>query len=244
MNPRGALDLVGRLATASNATFLTRDEDGLLWVYKPVSGEAPLWDFPSGTLSRREVAAHELSRELGFDVVPLTVWCTGPLGPGSAQQWIDGEVSDLVEVIPPEEVDDTWRPVVMGVDQDGEPVVLVHRDDPQLRAICLFDLLINNSDRKGGHLITRDGRVHAVDHGVSLHTEPKVRTVLWGFANAVFTSAEREQIQAAADMVDVGFEGIEASEVAAFRARAGALLVSGSFPAPTGDWPAIPWPPF
>lgn len=244
MSPRGTLELIGRLATASNATFLTRDQEGGLWVYKPVTGEAPLWDFPAGTLSRREVAAFELNRELGFDVVPPTLWCDGPLGQGSAQQWIEGEISDLVDVIPPQEVDDAWLPVVMGVDQHGESVVVVHRDDPQLRAICLFDLLINNSDRKGGHLITRQGKVWAVDHGVSLHVDPKVRTVLWGFANAEFTSAEREQIGAAARLQEVMFAGIADAEVAALRARATALLEEGCFPEPTGDWPAIPWPPF
>lgn len=214
MSPQGTLELVGRLATASNATFLARDQAEGLWVYKPVAGEAPLWDFAAGTLSRREVAAFELSRDLGFDVVPLTVWCDGPLGPGSAQQWIEGEVSDLVDLIPPDGVDENWLPVVVGVDQQGDPLVVVHRDDPQLRAICLFDLLINNSDRKGGHLITREGRVYAVDHGVSLHVEFKVRTVLWGFAGEEFTSAEREQIRAAAELPAVVLTGIETAEVA------------------------------
>lgn len=240
-----ALSLVGRLTQASNATFLAREEsDGSLWVYKPVAGEAPLWDFPQGTLSRREVATYQLSERWGFGVVPETRWVEGPLGPGSAQTWIEGEPTDKVEVLSPADVDESWLPVVMGEDEAGEPVVLVHRDDARLRQICLFDLLINNSDRKGGHLIEGDGQLYGVDHGVSLHVEDKVRTILWGFSRAELTSAEREQISVAVEVPDVPAEGLEPAEWQAIRDRARRLLDDGVFPEPSGRWPAIPWPPF
>lgn len=238
------LTLVGRLTQASNATFLARNEpDESLWVYKPVAGEAPLWDFPEGTLSRREVACYELSRRWGLDVVPETRWVEGPLGPGSAQAWIEGEPTGTVEVLPPTEVDESWLPVVMGEDGEGRDVVLAHRADEQLRTICLFDLLINNSDRKGGHLIEAGGRIHGVDHGVSLHTQDKIRTILWGFAGQELTSAERELVGQAVRLEDTPPEGLTADEWDAVAGRAQRLLEVGYFPEPSGRWPAIPWPP-
>lgn len=170
--PAGALRLVGRLVDASNGTFLAADEQDSHWVYKPVAGEAPLWDFPMGTLGRREVAAHALSEELGLGVVPLTVWADGPLGEGSAQQWIDGPPTELIDLLDPTEVDEAWLPILTGLSGDDRPVVLAHRDDPQLRAMALFDVLLNNSDRKASHVIARDGALSGVDHGVSLHTDP------------------------------------------------------------------------
>lgn len=245
MSPPGQLSLLGRLTAASNATFLARDQaDDSLWVYKPVAGEAPLWDFPRDTLSRREVAAYRLSQEWGFDVVPETTWVEGPLGPGSAQAWIDGRITDLVAVLRPDELDESWLPVVMGEDPDGAPVVLVHRDDPRLRRICLFDLLINNSDRKGGHLIEADGDLHGVDHGVSLHVEDKIRTVLWGFAGQELSSAEREQVHHATRLSGSPPEGLALEEWDAIASRAQRLHDSGVFPGPSGQWPAIPWPPW
>ena len=240
----GKLHLIGRLTQASNATFLARDDAQQHWVYKPVVGERPLWDFPEGTLSRREVAAYQLSEDLGFDVVPLTFWHEGPLGPGSLQAWIDGEDTDLIDVLSPDAVDESWLPVVLGENEAGDDVVLAHRDHPSLRTICLFDLLINNSDRKGGHFIAADEQLYGVDHGVSLHVEDKVRTVLWGFAGDEFTPAERDQIQAATTLPSAPSTGLEPEEWEAVAERAHELLRAGSFPHPSGRWPAIPWPPW
>ena len=120
--PQGDLRLVGRLIDASNGTFLAADDDGARWVYKPVAGESPLWDFPNETLGRREVAAFRLAEALRLDVVPLTVWVDGPLGEGSAQQWVDGEATNLVDLLRPEDVTSAWMPVVSGFDQDDRPV--------------------------------------------------------------------------------------------------------------------------
>lgn len=239
--PRGDLDVVGRLTEASNATFLTRDESELLWVYKPVAGEAPLWDFPLGTLSRREVAAYDLSETLGFGVVPRTLWFDGPAGEGSVQEWIDGEVSDLVDLLRPEQLDETWLPVVAGMDEHDKPIFLVHRDDARLRAMCLFDLVINNSDRKGGHIIADGDRIFGVDHGVSMHVENKFRTVLWGFAGDTFTDDESAILERVNELQGPP-EGLNAQEWEALSQRSQSLLAEGVFPAPSRQWPAIPWP--
>ncbi len=239
--PQGTLEVIGRLTEASNATFLTRDEADVLWVYKPVAGEAPLWDFPRGTLGRREVAAHDLSEALGFGVVPRTLWHDGPAGEGSVQTWIEGEVSDLVDLLRPEQLDETWLPVVAGVDERDRPIFLAHRDDPRLRAMCLFDLVINNSDRKGGHIIADGDHVFGVDHGVSMHVEDKFRTVLWGFAGETFTDDEAAILQRVPELSGPP-KGLNEQEWEAMSERAGSLLSEGVFPRPSNQWPAIPWP--
>lgn len=242
--PTGELEVIGRLTEASNATFLTRDGAEVLWVYKPVAGERPLWDFPQHTLGRREVAAHLVSTHFGFDVVPLTLWHEGPLGEGSVQRWIEGTTTNLVDVVRPEDLDAAWLPVVQGVDGEDRPVVLVHRDDPDLRRICLFDLVINNSDRKGGHLISDGEHLFGVDHGVSLHTEEKFRTVLWGFAGQELTAPERARLAAVAALDLPVPEGLTEPEWERVAGRAQDLLDGGVLPAPSGQWPAIPWPPW
>lgn len=245
VGPSGGLEVIGRLAEASNATFLTRDEQQALWVYKPVAGEKPLWDFPRGTLGRREVAAHQLSKHFGFGVVPLTLWHEGPLGEGSVQRWVEGGgVTDEVDLVAPEELEESWLPVVAGVDGDDKPIVLVHRDSEVLRNVALFDLVINNSDRKAGHLISDGQHLYGVDHGVSLHVEEKFRTVLWGFAGHEFTTAECATLaEVAALDLPVG-EGLDEQEWEAVAARAQRFLDEGTFPSPSGQWPAIPWPPW
>lgn len=242
--PVGDVEVVGRLREASNATFLVRDGAEALWVYKPVVGERPLWDFPEHTLGRREVAAHVVSHHAGFDVVPLTTWGDGPLGEGSLQRWVDGEVTDLVDVLRPEDLDETWLPVVAGVDEEDRPVVLAHRDTPALRRVCLFDLVINNTDRKVGHLLTDGDALRGVDHGVCLHVEEKCRTVLWGFAGADLGDDELALLGAVGALDVPRPNGLTQQEWEAMAGRAAALAAAGVFPAPSGRWPAIPWPPW
>lgn len=238
------LSLVGRLVDASNGTFLARDEDDeSLWVYKPVAGEAPLWDFTEATLGRREVAAYALSEHLGLGVVPLTVWVDGPLGEGSAQAWVEGEATELIDLISPEALTEEWMPVLAAETEDGEPILLAHRDDPRLRAVALFDALLNNSDRKASHLIADGERLAGVDHGVSLHVDDKLRTVLWGWAGDPLTAEEQAICAATARLDSPLAPGLHDDEWAALSARATAMLEAGAFPLPSGRWPSIPWPP-
>ena len=241
-------EVLGRLVDASNATFLLADPDGNRFVYKPRAGEAPLWDFPDGTLAGREVAAYELSRASGFDVVPETVMVDhAPLGRGALQRWVDQpDAADLVALVAADDIPPDWYGVVIGVDARDRDVALVHADDPRLRRLALFDVIINNADRKAGHILqAHDGRVLGVDHGVSFHTEPKLRTVLWGWAGDPLDDEELDLVRQVVKVIDEGVlvPWLEPAEVSATRGRAADLLAAGVLPEPGERWPVIPWPP-
>jgi uncharacterized repeat protein (TIGR03843 family) len=239
------LAIVGRLVTATNATFLVESgPERVAAVYKPVAGEAPLWDFPSGTLGRREVAAYRLSASAGFGVVPFTDTVSGPLGRGSVQCWVEATGDELVDVVRPADVRSDQFPIVSGVDADEEPVIVVHADDPRLRRLALFDVLANNADRKGGHIIPAGDVAFGVDHGVCFHEEYKLRTVLWGWAGQPLTDAEIGLVEAARTVAPEALSVLESNdEVTATIERADALLADGCFPRPSDLWPVIPWPP-
>ena len=195
-------------------------------VYKPIAGEAPLWDFPDGTLAHREVAAYLVSDAAGWDVVPVTVFRDeGPFGAGMAQQWID-------------------------VDEGYDLMSALQVGTPGLRRIALFDAVVNNTDRKGGHLLPlADGRLLGVDHGVCFSVEPKLRTILWGWRGTPLTSDELVELEALrvalhGPLRDRLVEHLHDDEVTATVARVDALLADPRFPMPSPDWPAVPWPPF
>lgn len=225
---RGELAVEGRLVVASNATlYCSVCLDGVTaaCVYKPVAGERPLWDFPDGTLAQREVAAYEVSAASGWLIVPPTVFRSGPLGPGMVQLWI--EVDEDVDI----------RRLIRGT------------SSAQLRRIAVFDAVINNADRKGGHLLpTRAGHVYGVDHGVSFHVDPKLRTLLWQWAGQ---SLSEDVLQTLTE-VRADLDGalgdrltrlLSGREVRRTRARVDELLRRRTYPEPSGDWPAVPWPP-
>ena len=246
------LEITGRLLEASNATFLTelRGPAGTSrWVYKPTEGERPLWDFPRRTLGLREVAAYEVSRIGGFDCVPVTVFAEGPLGPGSLQAWVESEeeeVARLVDLVPTRAVPAPgWFACVEGLGGNDESVSVIHADDPRLRMLAVFDVLINNADRKGGHILASEGRVFGVDHGVSFHTDHKLRTLLWGWAGSGLLDHEREAVVKARDEAPDQLTALlSEAEIQAFVRRADLLLNRGRLPRPRGQWPSIPWPPF
>ena len=205
-------------------------EDHLLAVWKPTQGERPLFDFPLGTLTRREVAAYLVSETLGWGIVPPTLLRDGPHGEGMLQRWID-------------------------VDPDADVVAMVNGDDPRLRRVAAYDAIVNNTDRKAGHLLpVPGGHLHAVDHGVTFSPVPKLRTVLWGWVGEPFDEEEaaglarvRDALGTASNpgplavaLAELLFEG----EIEATRVRVAELLETGRFPSPSPDWPAIPWPPY
>ncbi|HVQ89155.1 MAG TPA: SCO1664 family protein [Actinomycetes bacterium] len=225
----GDIDVVGRLVDASNATLFCRIQSGDVaasCIYKPRAGERPLWDFPTGTLSRREVAAFEVSQSMSWNIVPPTVWRDGPFGPGMVQLWIDvDETVDLVE--------------------------LVHSETEQLRRIAVFDVVINNADRKGGHLLpTANGELFGIDHGVAFSIENKVRTLLWqweGEPLPVDTVADLQDLAEQLRGGDLSHQLVamlDRQEILATKKRVSELLRTGVHPGPGSDWPAIPWPPF
>ncbi|MFK3985238.1 SCO1664 family protein [Micromonospora sp. NPDC050397] len=250
----GEFELEGRLTDASNTTlrgFLTLDGVTARCVYKPIRGERPLWDFPDGTLAGREVSAYLVSHATGWDVVPPTVLRDGPFGPGACQLWIDepADAEPLVGFVPAQSLPPRWFRVAAAQDDDGLPYALAHADDPRLARMVVFDAVINNADRKGGHvLIGPDDRIYGVDHGVCFHVEEKLRTVLWGWTTRQLPPDAVEVLgKLAADLVgplgEQLSEHLTITEVAEVSARVNRLLETGRFPVPSEDWPAIPWPP-
>lgn len=250
----GRIEITGRLVDASNATLFGEVSlDGLTagCVYKPVRGERPLWDFPDGTLAGREVATYLISEAGGFDVVPFTVKRDGPFGPGMVQVWVDTDGErDLVDVCAPGEVPPGWLGVLRARGAGGEPAVLVHADRPELRVMAVLDVLANNADRKGGHVLAGlDGGVYGVDHGLCLHVEPKLRTVLWGWVGARVPDDVLERVRRLRAALDDGLcetlgEHITRAEIRALSRRVDDLLADPCYPGPSGYGPAIPWPAF
>ena len=220
------LSVTGRLIDASNATLYAEAKIGevdVACIYKPVAGERPLWDFPDGTLANREYAAYLISEISGLHVVPLTVLRDGPFGFGAVQQWIN-------------------------IDESIDLALFFREDNPALRKIALFDAIVNNTDRKIGHLLPLSNEVVlGCDHGVTFHSEDKLRTVLWQWSGDKFTGEEialldnlLAKIVANAELKEL----ITESEIAALEDRINSLISAGTFPTPSDEWPSIPWPPF
>lgn len=226
----GHLEILGLLPRSSNSTFLARataGDDETLVVYKPRRGETPLWDFPEGTLCRREVAAYVVARALGWPDVPPTVLRDGPHGQGSVQLFV--------------EFDPTEHYFTMAEEAS--------RSD-EFRRVAAFDLIVNNADRKSGHCLCarEDGRVFVVDHGVSFSVEPKLRTVIWEFAGEPLPDAVRRDAGRLAGELREGplraelCALLDAGEVDATARRAQAVSGAERFPHPAGERP-YPWPP-
>jgi hypothetical protein len=224
----GRITVEGRLVAASNATMYCSVElDGITagCVYKPVSGERPLWDFPDGTLAEREVAAYAVSEAMGWLIVPPTVHRDGPYGPGMVQLWVEP-------------------------DPHTDIVALSRADDPAIRRMAVYDAVVNNADRKIGHLLpTGDGHVYGCDHGVCFSTEYKLRTVLWQWRGERLLDDALEAL----GVLRAQLRGPElsrylgslltADEVEATRRRVDLMLKHRIHPYPSDEWPAIPWPP-
>jgi uncharacterized repeat protein (TIGR03843 family) len=224
----GEMDLEGRMLDASNVTLVGTIRTATLegeCVYKPVAGERPLWDFPDGTLAGREVSAALVSEATGWRVVPPTVLRDGPFGPGMVQLWIDG-------------------------DETVDLAAFVRSDHPGLRRMAVFDAVVNNADRKGGHIIpTPDGHVFGVDHGICFSVDPKLRTLLWRWAGKplpaeAITVLEKLQDDLYGDLGETLHEHLTRREVRRTQQRVAELLRTRRHPEPSGDWPALPWPPF
>jgi len=246
----GELVLHGRIMPASNATFVA-EVDGQRVVYKPVAGERPLWDFPDGTLASRERAAYVVSEALGWDVVPPTILRDGPHGPGMVQLWREPDPQQEAVTVVPEGADPPgYLHVFDGLDQHDRPIALVHEDSVPLRRMAVFDVLVNNADRKGGHVLEMPGgHRYGVDHGVCFHTDPKLRTVLWGWAGEPLDDDELAGVDRLLAALDGPVAGelaglLDGHELERLRRRGERLRTTAVFPVPRGDWPAIPWPPF
>jgi len=227
----GELSVTGRLVDASNATLYGvikpidgAESDEIRVIYKPVAGERPLWDFPDGNLANREYAAFLISEIAKWNLVPTTILREGPFGPGVVQQWID-------------------------IDETVDLALFYSQDQPLLRKLALFDAVINNTDRKIGHLLpTADGKLMGCDHGVTFHHEDKLRTVLWQWAGMALSDQEIIELRILAEEIlkeQVVFQELLTEiELQALFARIERLISTGIFPEPSDEWPAVPWPPF
>ena len=227
----GELSVTGRLVDASNATLYGAikpidgaESDEIRVIYKPVAGERPLWDFPDGNLANREYAAFLVSEIAEWNLVPTTILREGPFGPGMVQQWID-------------------------IDETVDLALFYSQDQPLLRKLALFDAVINNTDRKIGHLLpTADGKLLGCDHGVTFHHEDKLRTVLWQWAGMALSDQEIIELRKLAEEIlkeQVVFQELLTEiELQALFARIERLISTGIFPEPSDEWPAVPWPPF
>jgi hypothetical protein len=224
----GDADVLGRMPWSSNATLLvnlTLDGDEQLAIYKPQRGERPLWDFPRGTLCHREVAAFEVSNALGWDLVPDTVLRDGPAGIGSMQRFVEHD---------PEE----------------HYFTLLSEYDDVFRRMAALDIVINNTDRKGGHCIRalEDSRIYGIDHGVAFHAQWKLRTVIWDFAGEPVADDIRVDLERLRDDVCGGALGLtlppllDRFELDALRARIDHLLATNEYPEPDRDYHSYPWP--
>ena len=236
--PDGVLDelraaelaVVGMLAGASNHTLLVRVDDGERFaVYKPQRGERPLWDFPPGTLHRREVAAYEVSAFLGWGLVPPTVLRDGPFGVGSVQQFVMHDPQEHYFTL----VEDDRRHV-------------------RLAQLALFDLLVNNADRKGGHVLrgSEGDHVVAIDHGLTFHVEPKLRTVIWELGGAPVARSWRDDLRRLADALAAADDALAClhellggDEIVVLRRRAERLAGAEVLPDVAPERRPYPWPP-
>lgn len=225
----GELELLGRVRWSSNATFLAkfRDHppdgpDGVLAIYKPRRGERPLWDFPEGTLCDREVASFEVSEFLGWKIVPPTLLRDGPHGEGMVQLFMEH-------------------------DPQEHYFTLQERFPERFAQIALFDFITNNADRKAGHcLLGEDGIVWGIDHGLTFHVEPKVRTVIWDYAGQCFPVALAKNLAALrsaldGELADRLVQLLAHEEIAATKQRIDDLLAMGALPHP-GPRSSLPWP--
>ena len=239
------INVIGQMVNASNSTLVV-ESNGRRYIYKPRSGERPLWDFPDHTLHLRERAAYLTSELLGWDVVPETTINEGPYGIGSFQVWIDAEPS-TVDIFAPNQVPQDWLTIMSGMDEDGEHVTLAHKDSERLKQIAVFDALVNNADRKAGHLLTDgSGKTYGIDHGVTFNEEDKLRTVLWGWiGQAIPTSLLADLAMFKTRIAGSELEELlTTAEISALSSRLDELLTQRALPSPSPHWPAVPWPVF
>ncbi|HEY0248239.1 MAG TPA: SCO1664 family protein [Gryllotalpicola sp.] len=247
----GELRLLSRISSASNLVFYGTIGDTPV-VYKPTAGEKPLWDFPDGDLAQREVAAYLVSEAIGWDIVPRTWLRDGPFGEGMVQLWREPDREQhAVELTAPELATSAgWCRVFEAIGEPDFPVAIVHEDSAALRRIAVFDVIVNNADRKGGHILEMaDGHRHGIDHGLTFHADDKLRTVLWGWVDSPLRDDElagvarvRDELASALGRSLTGL--LSPFEVEMLEWRCELLLAEGRFPAPQNGWHVVPWPLF
>lgn len=249
----GEIEIEGLIPDSTNGALkllITNGDEQIAAIAKPDVSIRPLWDFPNMDLNKREYATFLFDRKLELGFVPETVIRDiSGIGNALVQHWIRETENDLIIVQSPDNIPKSYLRVLQGYDELNKLITLAHKDDQDLRKLCLIDLIINNADRKGNHLIT-DGnnKMWAIDHGVSWHEEPKIRTVLWGWINQEFNDSDLDLLSLAKstleDWLANDFQYLEMSEIECALERLDELVKNKRFPAPGSEWPAVPWPIF
>lgn len=218
---KGELKVLGRITDASNATLLA-EVDGVKVVYKPIAGERPLWDFPEGNLASREFASFLVSDHLCLNIIPQTILRDGPYGLGMVQEWREPNPNlDVLEI--------------------------AQSENPIIRSMAVLDVIINNGDRKFGHILPiSESEIYGCDHGVTFNVENKLRTVLWQWRGNPYTTEELSLFNEAISYAKSGafHELLTNDEIQALIQRCEEQIKVATFPQPSEDWPAVPWPPF
>jgi uncharacterized repeat protein (TIGR03843 family) len=249
----GELTVTGRIVDASNATLfgvVSANGVDIECVYKPVRGERPLWDFPDGTLAGREVASYAIAQAAGMALIPPTVLrADGPYGAGMAQLWVEtAGMEPLANFFAPQELPDGWHGVLWARDESDDEFIFAHSNADELALMAVLDVVLNNTDRKAGHILPApDGRVFGIDHGICLHAEDKLRTILWGWAgqalgDEALTALGMLRSRLSAGLAQDLADHITATEIQAVAARVEALLVAATYPEPPRAGKALPWP--
>ena len=249
----GEIEIEGLIPDSSNGALkvlVSNANESMSAIIKPEVSIRPLWDFPDMDLNNREYATYLLDRALNLNYVPETVMRNVEgIGKSLIQEWVKESDNDLIIVKSPEDIPKDYLKVLQGYDELNKLITLAHKDVRELRNLCLFDLVINNADRKGGHLLVdSDNKMWAIDHGVSWHFESKIRTVLWGWIDESFNDEDLALlIKAKAALqrwAEEEFIYLSSDEIGRAIERVEELLKENTFPQPGDQWPAVPWPIF
>ena len=249
----GVIEIEGLIPDSSNGALkvlVSTSKQSVKAIIKPEVSIRPLWDFPDLDLNNREYATYLLDRELNLNYVPDTVMRNVEgIGKSLIQEWVTESDNDLIIVKSPEDIPEEYLKVLQGYDELNKLITLAHKNNRDLRNLCLFDLVINNADRKGGHLLMDSAnKMWAIDHGVSWHFESKIRTVLWGWIDETFNEQDITLLNKAKKVIQTWKEEefiyLSKEEIEQAIKRVEGLLKENAFPQPGDQWPAVPWPIF
>jgi len=249
----GEIEIEGLIPDSSNGALkvlVSNSKQSVEAIIKPEVSIRPLWDFPDLDLNNREYATYLLDRELNLNYVPDTVMRNVEgIGKSLIQEWVTESDNDLIIVKSPEDIPEEYLKVLQGYDELNKLITLAHKNNRDLRNLCLFDLVINNADRKGGHLLMDSAnKMWAIDHGVSWHFESKIRTVLWGWIDETFNEQDIALLNNAKKVIQTWkneeFIYLSEEEIEQAIKRVDGLLKENAFPQPGDQWPAVPWPIF
>lgn len=249
----GNIEIQGLIPESSNGALKASIKNGkeeISVIIKPTALIRPLWDFPELDLNNRELATYELSEKLNLNFVPVCIKRILPeIGECLIQEWIEEVDNQLIIVRSDSDIPKHYKKVINGYDELNKLVCLAHDNNKDLKKIAIFDLIINNADRKGGHILKdQNEKIWIIDHGVTWHQENKLRTILWGWIGENLSNEDIKLLELAKiaifEWIENGAHLLRIEELQAALNRIEVVLEQGKFPEPSKEWPAIPWPIF